>query len=240
MSDAFKTRVRTQLSALLPRLRHSLPLPVDRREIYNAAFDGSKLSSWMFEHRGTNRIRSIPERNLLACTNREAIVHFCLMSDAELDELTDESDQARFWIRFPHSVGCPPHGASFHLTESMRCNRQLVEWYNQAWLLEDTINHFTTKVYQVVTLMENPSEFALAWPEVAKAVPGIAPPSAKLRVAARSQRINRIREEILRAFPTDEGNEMDKLSSLLASAIMLPAAPLPDAWVGLYDIGLEV
>jgi len=237
MSDAFRTRVRTQMVALLPRLRHSLPLPVDRRAIYDAAFDGSRLSSWMFEYRGTDRIRSIPERNLLACTNREAIVHFCLNSDAELDELTDLSDQARFWVRFPHSVGCPPYGASFFLAESMRCNRTLLDWYNQAWVLEEVVNHFTTKVYQVVSLMENPSEFALAWPEVAKAVPGIIPPSAKLRAAARSQRIGRIRDEVLRAFPRDE---MERITSLLASAIMLPAAPLPDAWVGLYDIGLEV
>jgi hypothetical protein len=185
------------------------------------------------------RNRALPYRNMVACTNRERIVQFCIMSQNELDELRDESDQARFWIKFPSMVTAPPHGASFMLSEAMRCHRPLIDWYNEAYRMEDMIKNYEVKVYQATQHFANSSELALAWPEIVTAVPGLTPPSAKLRMAARSPRITELRRIVASYFPLGEGNDMDRFTDLIAAAIMLPPARLPDAWVGLYDYGLE-
>lgn len=239
MSEAFRSKVRRQILSLFPRLRHSVAFPLPIGDIYDAAFGNSKLGKWMAAPReGTLKARySGAERNLIACTHRELIVHFYLSSPEEIDDPSVTFDEIeRFWIRFPHEVGCPPNGGGFLLSESMRCNKQLLDWYNSANRVENAITHYTTKLYQLLTMFANASELALAFPEIAGAVPGIVPPSATLRAAARSQRIRHIRSEVLRYLPPDE---MDVLTTSIASALMLPPAPLPNAWVGLYDIGLE-
>lgn len=241
MSEAFRSKVRTRLTGLLPRLRHTLPFPLDMKEVYRGAFPEAKLADWLFDPLPTDLTRrGLAYRNMVACTVRQPLVHFCLNSQAELDAMTDDSDRAIFWLRFPRHVVGPPDNGAFLLSEGVRCNLSLVCWYNDALALDDTINHFTLKVYEVVKHLANPSEFALAWPEVATAVPNIVPPQATLRVAARSHRIPALRKKVLSYFPLGDGNEMDKFTSLLASALMLPPMPYPTAWVGIADNSLAL
>lgn len=235
MSEAFRQRVRTTLTGLLPRLRHTIEFPLDRKEVYRGAFPESKLADWLYDPLPTDfKRRGLAYRNMVSCTHREPVVHFLLNSQPELDAMTDDSDRAIFWVRFDRSVVGPPNGGAFQLGEALRCNQPLLDWYNAAWLMENHINDFTLKVYEVVSAIENPSEFALAWPEVATAVPGIVPERATLRAAARSARIPKLRQRVLSHFPLGEGEEMDRFTSMLASALMLPNGPYPMTWVGLY------
>lgn len=90
----------------------------------------------------------------------------------------------------------------------------------------------TELIYRECVGFTNSTEIALAWPEVVTAVPGILPASAKLRIAARSPRITRLRKSIEQAFPPAK---MEKLTNMLATAIMLPPNPQLRAWVGLFD-----
>lgn len=234
MSEAFQSRVRTRLADLLPRLRLAHPLPLTSQEIYRTAFPESKLADWCLEPISTDmRNKALPYRNLVRCTHREGTVHFCLNSQAELDEMTDDSDRALFWISFPRHVVAPPLGGAFQLAEEMRCNKALVEWYNAALHLDDEINHFTHKIYKAVANMRNSSELALAWPEVAKAAPGVVDAIATQRAAARSPRVPVLRKEVLAYFPP---TEMARVTDMLATAIMLPPYATPDAWVGIRTI----
>lgn len=235
MSEAFRTRVRTTLTGLLPRLRHTIEFPLPVEEVYRGAFPGSKLADWLLDPLPTdlNR-RGLAYRNMISCTHREPVVHFLLNSQSELDAMTDDSERAIFWIRFDRQVVGPPGRSAFQLTEALRCNKLLLDWYNAANLMESTIDHFTLKVYKCMQDIQNPSEFVLAWPEVATAVPSIVPERAALRAAARSARIPKLRQRVLECFPLGEGGEMDRFTTMLASALMLPPGPYPLQWVGLY------
>lgn len=236
MSEAFRAKVRTTLTGLLPRLRHSLPFPLDMKEVYRGAFPEAKLADWLYDPLPTDLTRrGLAYRNMVACTVRQPLVHFCLNSQAELDAMTYDSDRALFWLRFPRHVVGPPNNGAFLLADSIRCNQPLLDWYNAAQALEDSIWHFTHKVYKVAEELQNPSEFALAWPEVVTAVPSIVPPKATLRAAARSSRIPKLREFVLKYFPLGDNDEMDKFTSMLAAAIMLSPMPYPTAWVGIAD-----
>ena len=240
MSETFRQRVRTTLTGLLPRMRHTVEFPLDRKEVYRGAFPESKFADWLYDPLPTDfKRRGLAYRNMVSCTHREPVVHFLLNSQTELEAMTDDSDRAIFWIRFDRHVVGPPGGAAFQLSEALRCNKPLLDWYNAATLIEDQINHFTLKVYSCVKDVQNPSEFALAWPEVASAVPGIVPERATLRAAARSARIPRLRQIVLKHFPLGEGGEMDTFTNMLASAIMLPKSGWPMQWVGLYPDFLE-
>lgn len=235
MSEAFRQHARTTLTGLLPRLRHTIEFPLDVKEVYRGAFPESKLADWLFDPLPTDfKRRGLAYRNMVACTHRGPIVHFLLNSQTELDAMTDDSDRAIFWIRFDHQVVSPHGWGAFQLSEALRCNKPLLDWYNAANRMEDRIDHFTLKVYKAVGDIQNPSEFALAWPEVVGAVPGIVPEKATLRAAARSSRIPKLRRKILSTFPLGEGGEMDEFTSMLAAAIMLPKGPYPMQWVGLY------
>ena len=238
MSESFRSEVRTTLTELLPRLRLSLPFPLDPKEVYRAAFPEPKLADWLHDPLPTDlKNRGLVYRNLVSCTVRKPVVLFCLNSQEELDAMSDDSDRALFWVRFPDSVVGPPDWKSLMLSDAMRGNAGLNHWYREALSLEEKINAYTLKIYRAMNHIINPSEFALAWPEVANAVPGIVPQQAKLRVAARSSRIPKLRQQVLAHFPL--GAEMDALTSMLATAIMLPPAQPPAAWVGLIYTDLE-
>jgi len=233
MSDHFAARARIRLAGLLPRLRIAHPLPLDAKEVYAAAFPESKLAVWCGDPVSTDmRNKALPYRNLVRCTHRESVVHFCLNSQDELDAFTDDSDRALFWVQFPRQVVAPPLGGAFQLTESMRCNKALVSWFTDARFLDDEINHFTHKIYKAVANMRNSSELALAWPEVAKAAPGVVDALATKRAAARSPRIPVLRKEVLAYFPP---TEMARVTDMLATAIMLPSMTMPSSWVDMYS-----
>ena len=241
MSESFRSKVRTTLTGLLPRLRHSLPFPLDPKEVYRAAFPESKLADWLYDPLPTDlHRRGLAYRNLVSCTIRQPVVYFCLNSQEELDQMTDDSDRALFWLRFPRHVVGPSDLGSFMLSDAMRGELALICWYNDAVALEESIDLYTQKVYKAVKEISNPSEFALAWPEVASAVPGIVPPKATLRAAARSHRIPALRQQVLTHFPLGDGNEMDKFTSMLATALMLPAVQFPSAWVGILSNELDL
>lgn len=233
MSDSFKIKFRTTLVDLLPRLRHAHPLPYPPEVIYRAAFPESKLADWCLAPIETDfRSKALPYRNLVKCTHRTGTIHFCLNSQAELDAMTDDSDRALFWVTFPRHVVGPVDLGALMLNESMRTDKKLLDWFNAAYLLNDEIDHMTLKIYALSKQFANPSEIALAWPEVVAAVPSLIPPKAKLRVAARSPRIPQLRAEVERYF---DAPEMEKITNMLATAIMLPPVAAPAAWVGLFD-----
>jgi hypothetical protein len=212
-------------------------MPLAPEQVYKAAFPESKFAQWLFDPVPTDlRRHSLPYRNMVACTHREGIVHFVLNSQTEMDAMHDDDAVARFWIRFQRHVAAPPTTGCFMLAEEVRCDRALVDWYNAALQLDEEIWHFTQKIYKAVANVRNASEFALAWPEVVNAVPGLVDPLAVKRAAARSPRIPVLRKEVLAYFPP---TEMARVTDMLATAIMLPPVTMPTAWVGLHDPGME-
>jgi hypothetical protein len=233
MSEAFRAQVRSTLSDRLLRLRRSIKFPLDRKEVYRAAFPVENFE-WLLS--SPLKQPQLEERNLRLCTARQSIIHFCLDSQAELDAMPDLSNASTFWLYYPHegAVG-PADGTALILRDEVRTDMQLRAWYDTAWALEDQIRHFTLKIYSIVKDFNNPSELALAWPEVAAAVPGIVPAEAHLRVAARSPRVSKLRRRVLEFFPLGAGGEMDTFTSMLATALMLPDNLDTDAWVGLCD-----
>jgi hypothetical protein len=238
MSERFQSDVRIRLSDLLTRMRCSLPLPLEPKEVYRAAFPESKLADWLHDPAPSDmRRKALPYRNMVSCVHREPVVHFCMLGYDELDVLPDDDEAARFWIRFPRHVAAPPSGGMFILSESVRCNRSLVDWYNAAVLLDERINYYTTKIYRAVSEIRNPSELAINWPEVCNAAPQVRDPIAVKRAAARSPRNKPIRENIERLFTPAE---LEELSNMLATAIMLPATQGPTAWVGLHHISEDL
>jgi len=238
MSESFRSTVRNTLSGLLPRLRHSIPFPLEPKEVYRAAFPGSKLCDWLWDPRVSDmRKLALPHRNITVCTNKERIVQFSFMTQAEIDELDSDDEIAQFWVRFHHTVVAPPTGGALLLDPAVRCNGDLVKWYNAAVAMEEEINAETTRIYKVVSSIANASELACAWPEVVNAVPAVIPPRARLRIAARTPRIRELRKLVLATWP--EGHGMERITDLLATAIMLPPTQLPNAWVGLHAYGME-
>ncbi len=231
MSEAFRINARVTLTKLLPRLRQTLPLPIPAKEVYNAAFPESRLCGWLYDPLPTDMSkRPLPYRNLSACLPKGMVVQFSLLSQAEHDY--DTYTAKSFWIKFPHPVTGPPLNESFLLAEGMRTNPDLLRWYSSTLVMETQFDIYIRKIYTILANIANPSELALAWPEVAHAVPGIVPPNAKLRAAARSPRISRIRELVTEQFPP---GLMQEFSDAMAMAIMLPDAPLPNAWAGFYN-----
>lgn len=233
MSDNFRSKFRTALTEMLPRLRQALPLPVAPEDLYRSAFPEKRLADWCMAPIETDfRNMALPYRNLTKCVHRTALVHFCLNTEEELDAMTDDSVRELMWVAFPRHVAAPLDIGALIVGEPLRNDPRMLDWYNAATALDESINEMTTLVYQIVMHLSNASEVALAWPEVVTAVPSIVPPSAKLRVAARSPRIPKLRREIQRAFPPDK---MEKLSNMLATAIMLPQSYTLRAWVGIKD-----
>jgi hypothetical protein len=201
----------------------------------------SPLSDWLFDPLPTDfRRRGLEYRNMINCTFRGPVAHFTLNSQAELDGMSDLSDRSLFWLRFDRHVSCPADTWAFELPDELRTNKALLDWYDDAYKLEDTLWHFTHKVYAVVGKLSTPSEFAIAWPEVVAAVPGMVEPQAKLRAAARSPRNKQLRELVLNYLPLDPGGEMEQLTDMLASALMLQPGVRPNAWVGMLDKEIDL
>lgn len=236
MSERFQSNVRVQLSDMLLRLKLSVPLPFEPKEVYRAAFPESKLADWLHDPLPSDmRRKALPYRNMASCMHRESVVHFCMLSQDQLDLLHDDDDAVRFWIRFPRQVGAPPSGGMFMLSDPMRTS--LLDWYNKAAMLDERITYLTAKIYKAVSSIRNPSELAVNWPEVCNAAPQARDPIAVKRAAARSPRNKPIRENIERLFTPAE---MEELSNMLATAIMLPATQGPTAWVGLHHISEDL
>jgi hypothetical protein len=238
MNDSFRMAFRTRLVDLLFRLQQAHPFPLDPMEVYKAAFPESKLADWCLDPKPTDmRKASLPYRNLHACTRLDSIVHFSLNTQAELDAMTDLSDHSMFWIRFPTPVVSPWADGTFMLSEAMRENPTLNGWFYSAMDLGERIAVMTLKIYQLAEKFANPSEVVGAWPEVVKAAPHIMPPAGKARIASRSPRIPLLREEVLRRFPPDQ---MELLSDMLATAIMLPSDAVLSAWPGVFTEGDDI
>jgi hypothetical protein len=233
MSEVFRIKVRTTLTGLLPRLRGTLPIPLTHKEIYAAAFPHARLCDWLYDPLPTDmRNNALPYINMAACTRRASVVHFSLQTREELDVLGENDLPETFWLLFDRHVAAPESGGVFLLTQAMRNTPALRNWYHEARKLDDLISDMECNIYAAAAGISTPTELMLAWPEVAAAVPGLSVPIAKKRIAARSPNLKLKRAKVETFFPPDK---MQRLSDLLATAIMLPEAQILKAWVGLYD-----
>lgn len=235
MSEPLRYQLRTQLVDLLPRLRQTVPLPIDPQVIYMGAFS-PQVAKWFAGRVPTESLHhhSVAYRNLLRATARQAIIHFNLTEASKIDDWSDVNPDQPFWVRMEDCPVCPSSRLSpFLLDEAVRSDPLLQSWYRRADLLDMEIRWFHDKIYAIAPLFSNKTDVALAWPEVVRAVPsvldGMRSPVTESRAKRDCTRIGDIKAKIARHLnPTGSA----RLVELLATAVMLPANTELAAWIG--------
>lgn len=230
MSEAIRYSLRTQLTDLLPRLRQTLPLPVDPVRIYKGAF-GPQVAQWFVGRVPTAlHHRSVAYRNLLRATARQDIIHFNLTVPDKIDDWSDRNPDQPFWIRMADAPVCPVSKLNpFLLEEDVRNDPLLQEWYRKADLMETELRYFHDLIYRLAPLFASRNDIALAWPEAVRAVPAIVEGRQIPPVRATASRISHIKERMQNIITYAE---KAKLSDLLATAVMLPSDFKLMAWIG--------
>lgn len=221
MTEAFRRDLRVTLTKMLPRLRLSLPFPLDPDEVFREAFGGGAIAEALI-------LSPTPvhgaRRNLQLCVRLSRTVPFTLSAQQEPHE------EQMFWIRYPEpraSSAPLPLLLPYVLSNDVR----LRQWHAQAMAMEAEIEAFNWRIYETVNEINSPYELVHAWPEVVPAVSallgrnGVALVS-EVRRGHRS-RISLLRKKVVSKFPTDD---MARLGDMLTTAIMLPDE-LPTAWI---------
>ena len=230
MSESVRYSLRTSLTELLPRLRQTVPLPVDPLRIYMGAFS-PQLGKW-FAGRVPTALHhhSVAYRNLLRATARQAVIHFNLTEASKIGDWSDRNPDQSFWIRMEDCPVCPSSKLTpFLLDEEVRADPALQDWYRRAEKIETEIRHFHAKVYELAPLFSSRLDIALAWPEAVRAVPAIMgqrPLPQPPRTPARVQHIRERMQNILNPA------EKVRLTDMLATAILLPSDVKLTAWIG--------
>lgn len=234
MSEPLRYQLRTQLVDLLPRLRQTVPLPIDPQVIYMGAFS-PQVAKWFVGRVPTSlHHHSVAYRNLMRATARQAIIHFNLTEASKIDDRSDRNPDQPFWIRMEDCPVCPSSRLSpFLLDEAVRSDPLLQSWYRRADLLDMEIRYYHDKIYEIAPLFSNKTDVALAWPEVVRAVPsvldGMRAPATTARMQRDHTRIEGIKAKIADKLPHPESA---RLVELLATAVMLPANTKLAAWIG--------
>ena len=235
MSEPLRYEFRTQLASLLPRLRQTVPLPLDPKQVYMGAFS-PQVAKWFSEPvPAALKHHNVGYRNLLRATARQTIIHFNLADPSVInDHATNNPDQP-FWIRMEDVPVCPSSKVdAFLLDAAVRNDPMLQSWYRRADLLEMKLRVFHDKIYQIAPMFGNRTDIALAWPEVARAVPavlnGLRGQISDSKVRRESTRVEAIRAKIETVFSPEESAS---LVELLATAVLLPSDTKLMAWVGI-------
>lgn len=232
MSESLRSTLRMELVDLLPRLRQTLPFPLEPEKVYMGAFP-SQMGRWFWERVPSDlQLYSVAYRNLMRIAARQEIIHFNITAPSAIDDWKEVNPDQPFWIRVTDSPVCPSSKLTpFLLEESVRTDPSLQKWYRDAERLDVEIRYFADKIYAVAPLFANRTDVALAWPEVVQAVPAII---SGLRTSLagqlrRATRIEGIREKIDHRIPP---NEMARLTEMLATATLLPSNVQLTAWIG--------
>lgn len=222
-----------ELVDMLPRLRQSIPFPVDLEKLYRAAFP-SQIGKWFWERVPSDlQPYNVAYRNLLRITARQEVIHFNLTDPAAIDDWREANPNMPFWVRMENSPVCPSSKMEpFLLSEAVRTDPALQEWYYSADKLDTEIRYFTQKIYAISPLFSNRTDIALAWPEAVQAVPTIISGlrvSTTAMLSKQGPRIHGIRTRINEHLPPVE---MARLIEMLATATLLPPKFRLAAWVG--------
>lgn len=233
MSEPLRYALRTKLTDLLPRLRQTLPLPIDPQLIYMGAFS-PQVAKWFVGRVPTTlHHHSVAYRNLLRATARQTIIHFNLTEASKIDDWSDRNPDQPFWVRMEDCPVCPSSKLSpFLLDESVRNDPRLQAWYRSAEKLDTEIRWFHDKIYAIAPLFGNKAEIALAWPEIVRAVPSVldgAPKPSESQYRRYATRVEAIKESIARLLSPAEAA---RLTDMLATAVLLPEAVNLQAWIG--------
>ena len=233
MSEPLRYELRTQLVGLLPRLRQTVPFPIDPSVVYSGAFS-PEVARWFAAPPSTRlHHRSIAHRNLLRATARNTIIHFNLADPAKINDSSDKNPDQAFWIRMEDCPVCPSSRLSpFLLDDTVRNDLLLQSWYRRADLLDLEIRYYHDKIYAIAPLFANKTDIALAWPEVARAVPSVgagARPPTPSRTRREETRVETIKAKIAEKLTPSESA---RLTEMLATAVMLPAVDEAGAWIG--------
>lgn len=212
--DLYHTRRR--LSGLLSRLRHTVPCPLAPSDLYAQVLPDGRL----LEALTAKEAVSLAVRNLQkSLTYRDSMNIHIRVADIELCMRLSEPMPA------PRGVADP-----FEIWPAKDMLKQLQDWHRVASELDEYISGTVTQIYKVLPTTAKPAEVAVAWPEVVAAVPYLVPPSACFGIAGKSPRCAKLRAHVRKVFPPEQ---MDKLTSSLATAIMLPedAETPPNVWL---------
>lgn len=230
MPDLIRQKVRRTLTKVLLRVRRSVVFPLPFEEVYSAA-TGEQFAKVV---RVRDHAPNTPQlQNLIAALSQRDLIHFTLDAPSTYWAHRmggDDDPTTLFWLRAPYEVPGPMASRAYVLPDRLREDPRIKKWYADASSLGAEIDLFTTLIYEVASHIGNSTEFCMAWPEVANAVPEIA--GGPRTVAGRQAgRIRSLRHTITKAFGKEQ---MERLTSLLASGILLPNQPL-DAWVSEYS-----
>lgn len=231
MTDMIRQKIRMTLTKTLLRVRQSHVFPLPFEEVYSAATGDqfAKAVKARAESPGTPQLQ-----NLLSSVSFRDVIHFTLDDPFSYWERHREGydDPATlFWLRAPRDVPGPQATRAFVLPDRLRGDVKIRQWMSDCTRLQGQINMYTTLIYEVSGHIANSTEFCMAWPEVANAVPAIA--GAATVAGRQTGRIRSIRQVIDKAFGP---KTMEHLTSLLASGILLPDQRL-GAWVEEYSEG---
>jgi len=232
MSESLRATLRMELVDLLPRLRQTLPFPLDPARVYMGAFP-SQVGRWFWERVPADlQPYNVAYRNLLRITARQEIIHFNITDPSAIDDWKEVNPDQPFWIRMTNSPVCPSSKLTpFLLDESVRTDPSLHKWYRDAERLDVEIRHFSDRIYSVAPLFANRTDVALAWPEVVQAVPAIIS-GLRLSLAGQVRRATRIEDIRGKINQRIAANEMARLTDMLATATLLPSNVKLNAWIG--------
>jgi hypothetical protein len=215
MSEQFQKQFRIELADKLGRLKQTLPLPVDRFDIYKAAFPGPLgvlFSSNQISPRGTPTMIA---GNVWTAVTRADYVTYDLHPYIE----------RVIWVTYPHEVVCG--GLPLQLPDSMK--KRLQAWGDSVIAMEDEIESMRKSIYRMAGIITRPVEFAVACPKLVNAVPNAmrGVHYSLDSMGAKSKATQGIKARVAELIPDDA---MDRLALTLTKAIMLPEGS-PTAWV---------
>lgn len=231
--------LRDQVEAYLVRMRHTLPFPCSTAKAYFGCLPAA-INQWHDEGRfegdhlpgKVSNFLSTVYQTTVKQNSHIDILHVSVEPAEEYLEAQrgNRGHEGIFWMRIPEHLPMPRNGRiPFFLPEDHPFYEAIHEWVEQAFAIEDEIQHSLERITQFQQCVSTAAQIVKVWPELNNFVTvprGLANNMpAALREAA---------DKVMTPA------ERDKLTDQLARAVMLPRTSPPlQAWVRFYASEIE-
>lgn len=221
---------RSDVTAVLSRLRQSVPFPCKPREVEEACFPPFVIDA-LYKR---TAVKSIPHENMMALTGLDygegCVMHGML--SFPMQPRDKSCFHGVFWYRgvwgkIPSEVDTP-------ITELARVPSdssvftQLCAWMRSAMDLMARMDSAMQTLEKVIKIEPHPSVVERAWPNLAKIVRPRAAMLPQTSISAAVQQLNTIHE-----------HKRHELEMLYATASLLPEKYTLPAWVGHFYQGVD-